>query len=632
MTPIYGNRYKSIKAMKKLLLLGLLLLTTFSIAAANPQPLPVDAAFALSAQLLDKDTIILQWTMAPKHYLYRDRLHFKVLEPSHAEIGKIIFPTGQFKQDEIFGKYEVYADKLAIPVPVYHADLNHTVVEVNYQGCSADGYCYPPTSRQLQVNFNKNNLAIINATPAKSTDATATINPQEQPFFDLLSDHHLATLLCAFFGFGILLSLTPCVLPMIPILSGIIVGKQKTALHGKTFRLSVVYVLSMATTYAVAGMLVGWLGGSVQAVFQKPWVIIAFSLLFILLALSFFGLYSLKLPTRFEECINNISRHQKSGHYLGVAVMGCLATLIVSPCVTPALVGVLSYISKTGNAALGGFALFTMGLGMGVPLLILGFAGGKLLPKAGAWMQTMEYLFGVLFLAIAIWMLDRLLPPPLTLMLWSALLIICAVYLGALSATPTGGFGKLQKGCGLVLLVYGFLLAMSATQGNHLLQPWAHTNAATQSSTVFFTPVKTLTDVEAALVSAKSSKKMLLLDFYADWCISCKEMEKETFQNKAVMAALKNFIVLRADVTKGDIADKQLLQHFQVIAPPTFLIFNSQGQPIKNLTRVGQMDATEFLKYLKIALFSVSTYSEGNTKPPYLQISQQVHNDILTTT
>lgn len=590
--------------MRKLLyflyLTLLLFISGSAIALTTQEPLPVDQAFVLSTKLFGQDTVILNWKMAPGHYLYRDRFHVNILKPANAEIGHIIFPAGQPKEDQIFGKYQVYANVLGLPIPIIHPDPQNTLLEITYQGCSENAYCYPPTTREVQINFSQGTTSILNTSAKVPTQTSDRENgtTQEQLFLDVFSDHHLASLLLAFLGFGMLLSLTPCVLPMIPILSGIIVGHQKTMMRGKIFRLSLVYVLSMAITYAIAGVLVGWLGGNVQSVFQKPWVILLSSLIFILLALSFFGLYTIKLPARFEARIANMSHHQKSGHYLGVAVMGCLATLIISPCVTPALVGVLAYISKTGNAALGGIALFSMGIGMGVPLLIIGIAGKKLLPKAGPWMQTVEYIFGVLFLGMAIWMLDRLIPPSVILMLWASLLIVCSVYLGALSTTPSHGFGKLWKGLGLVLLTYGILLGIGAAQGNgSLLQPLSFSNSAPKKTTLF-TPVKTIADVEAALIRAQSLNKPVLLDFYATWCESCREMEITTFEDPKVIARLNDFVVLRADVTANDAIDKELMQYFQVIAPPTFLLFDQEGQLLKNATRAGKLNVEEFLAYL----------------------------------
>lgn len=590
--------------MKKLLCAGLLLCCSL-LAWANPsqQPLPAEQAFAISASLFGHDTVVVDWTIAPNHYLYRDRFHFKVISPATASIGQILYPAGIPKQDEIFGKYQVYENTLKLPVPVIHFDPENTVLEVSYQGCAEDGYCYPPISHQLRINFTQGTVTLTPSDTSSPVMTKAPRNTQEKVFLDVFSDHHIIVSLLLIFGSGILLSFTPCVLPMIPILSGIIVGHQKTIMAGKAFRLSLVYVLSMALTYAAAGMVVGWLGSSVQSMFQTPAVIVTFSLLFVLLALSFFGLYSIKLPAKFEEKIANISHHQKSGHYLGVAAMGCLATLIVSPCITPALVGILTYISKTGNAALGGAALFSLGLGMGLPLLLIGAAGHKLLPKAGAWMNTVEYIFGVLFLAMAIWMLDRLISPTVELMLWAALLISCAVYMGALSGTPNQGWGKLWKGLGLLMLIYGILLTVGAAQGNdNPLRPLSG-NGKNQPSTTTaagsFIPVKNLADIETAVKQAQAEKKPVLLDFYADWCVSCQIMERSTFRDPKVVAALANFIVLKADVTHNDAAAKGLLQHFGVIAPPTFLLFNARGELMAHLKRVGEMNAEEFLGYLQ---------------------------------
>lgn len=589
--------------MKKWLTITFLLAySLLATAAPSQQPLPADQAFSLSAKLFGNDTVVMQWKMAPGHYLYRERLQVHVLQPANAKIGQILYPPGQPKHDAIFGDYQIYTDTLSLPIPIIHPDPTHTVLTVTYQGCAEDGYCYPPITQQLSINFSVTTVTLA-GNNSTSTPA-AQNNSQEQRFIDLLSEKHIVTLLLAFFGFGILLSFTPCVLPMVPILSGIIVGHQKTIMAGKTFRLSLVYVLSMALTYAVAGVLIGWAGGSVQTLFQQPWVIVLFSLLFVLLALSFFGLYTLRLPTKFEERIANISRHQKSGHYLGVAIMGCLATLIVSPCVTPALVGVFGYISKTGDAVLGGAALFALGLGMGLPLLAIGVAGGKLLPRAGAWMKTLEHLFGVLFLAVAIWMLERIIPGPVTLLLWATLLISCAVYMGALSPTPTHSWGKLWKGLGLLLLVYGILLVIGSAQGNsNLWQPIAlHHNATSQADDITITPVKSMAELDAALAQATTKHKPILLDFYASWCVSCQIMERTTYKHPQVQAILANFTVLKADVTRNDAAAKALMQHFQVIAPPTFVIFNARGELLPNLTRVGEMNSQEFSAYLQQVL------------------------------
>ncbi len=568
------------------------------LATASQQPMPVDQAFSISAKPFGSDTVLLHWTIAPKHYLYRERFSFKPLKPEQASVGSILLPLGIPKEDTIFGKYQVFAKDLTIPVPLIHADSTDTQLQVKYQGCSEEGYCYPPTTRVININFTAGTAQLV-----ASPKPPAAIADQQDKFIRLLSGHHLITILLGFLGFGILLSFTPCVLPMLPILSGIIVGHQKTITTGKAFRLSVVYVLSMALTYAIAGVLVGMIGGSVQATLQKPWVLILSSLLFVLLALSFFGLYQIKLPARFEEKIANLSRHQKSGHYAGVAIMGCLASLIISPCVTPALVGVLSYIGQSGNALFGGIALFALGLGMGFPLLLVGAAGGKLLPKAGAWMKTVESVFGVLFLGMAIWILSRIIPAQITLVLWASLLIISAIYLGAFSSNPVHGWQKLWKGSGIIMLVYGILMIVGAAQGNiDPLRPLSlgNTPHVTQQEQQrpLFVRVKTPEDVASAIQTAKGQGRPTLLDFYADWCVSCIEMERSSFRDPEVLAALEQFIRLKADVTHNNPEDKSMMQHYQVVAPPTLLFFSPKGDLMTSLTLVGKVDKQVLLAHL----------------------------------
>lgn len=581
----------------KCVLAGLLLLLS-SFGLANPplKPLPVEQAFVTSAELFGDDTIVLSWKIAPRHYLYRERFHFNVTYPNAASIGNILLPPGEFKEDGVFGKYQIYAHAVSIPLPIIHPNLEKTQVTINYQGCSEDGYCYPPTAKLVSVNFVTRTIKIdpINTSVNKS-------NTQQEQFVGILAHERLFTTLLAFLGFGILLSFTPCVLPMLPILSGIILGHKDKMTAGKAFRLSVVYVLSMSLTYAIAGIFAALLGSSIQSAFQKPWVIILFSLFFVVLALSFFGFYHIRIPARLEERISNVSRHQRSGHYISVAIMGCLATLIVSPCVTPALVGVLTYIGQTGNAFLGGIVLFTLAFGMGIPIIIAGTAGGKLLPKAGMWMTTLEHSFGVLFLGLAIWMLQRILPEQVTLLLWAALFMVSAIYMGAFAPTSESGWNKLWKGVGLVLFSYGILMLVGAAQGNgNPLQPLRVT-ALPQERTVnkpLFTRVTDLAAIKQAIDSAKMQHKSVVIDFYADWCISCKEMEQGVFQDPKVRAALQQVVALQVDVTENNQKDKSVMQYFNVIAPPTMLFFNAQGQWLSDKTLVGEIKSEQLLKQL----------------------------------
>lgn len=593
---------------KFLYTLGLLLFGFTIFADPKPhQPMPVDQAFVLSANTFGKDTVVIQWKIAPKHYLYRERIQYKILKPKNAAIGSVLLPLGTLKEDAIFGRYQVFANNVVIPIPIINPDPTNTQLQVSYQGCSEDGYCYPPKTKEITIDFNAGTTSVSNPNFPALSSSIGPAPGQEKKILALLSDPHRITALFAFLGFGILLSFTPCVLPMLPIISGIIVGQQKTITTGKAFRLSLVYVLGMAITYAIAGVLIGIIGGSIQATLQKSWILILFSSLFVLLALSFFGLYQIKLPARFEEKIATISRHQKSGHYIGVAIMGCLASLIVSPCVTPALVGVLTYIGQTGNALFGGLTLFMLGLGMGLPLLIVGTAGGKLLPKAGAWMKSVETVFGVLFLGMAIWILNRILPPQVTLLLWATLLIISAIYLGALSSTPNHGWGKLWKGSGIIMLVYGILMIVGAAQGNtNPLQPLSWNIAASTQTPPVFAQAETPEAVTEALKTAKKQGKPVFLDFYAKWCVSCVEMEHSTFKDPAVLASLSHFINLRADVTHNSAQDQKIMQTYQVIAPPTMLFFSPNGELLNKFTLVGKVDTAAFLSHLQSILHESS--------------------------
>lgn len=579
--------------MKKLGAFLLLLLLPSLASLASVQPLAADQAFLLSTQLAPNNTIIFNWNIAAKHYLYQQRFSFKILHPQTAKTGSIAFPPAETRQDDILGTYQVYTNTVSIPVPIVNAGNDNVILLVSYQGCSEDGYCYPPVSHEVIANFIKN-IATTDVTTAKPALETSKITK-------LLAEKNLGLIFLAFVGFGILLSFTPCVLPMIPILSGIILGHGHSISTGKAFRLSLTYVLSMSVTYAIAGILVGYIGGSLQTLFQKPWVIILFSVIFVLMALSMFGLYNLEPPKKLEALLAKVSAHQNKGHYIGVAIMGCLGTLIVSPCVTPALIAALSYISQKGDMWLGGVSLFATGLGMGIPLLLIG-TSAKLIPKAGHWMVTVKTFLGVILLAMAIFMLSRILPGRMIMLLWALLLIGCAIYLGALSNGSKAGWQKFWRGVGLAMLVYGVVLIIGSAMGNSdPFKPFAKKEI---SETIFFQRVKTIQDLNEALNRAKLENKPVILDFYADWCVSCKEMDHTTFANNSVKETLKNFIVLRADVTANDDDDKNLMSNYNVIAPPTILFF-AKGLEIKNLRIVGALGPNDFMQYLQQAIIAV---------------------------
>ena len=411
----------------------------------------------------------------------------------------------------------------------------------------------------------------------------------------------------AFFGFGLLLAFTPCVFPMIPILSSLIAGQGATLTRRRALLLSLTYVLAMAATYTIAGVLAALLGQNLQIWFQNPWILAVFSGMFVVLALSMFGLYELQLPATLQNRLVDWSNQQRGGHHVGVAVMGLLSALIVGPCVAPPLIGVLTFIAVTGDLALGAAALFALSLGMGAPLLLIGASAGHWLPRAGHWMERIKAVFGVLLLAVALWLLDRILPATASMALWATLLIVTATYMGVLQPVAHGApaWRTLIKGLGLVLLIYGILLLVGVASGGR--DPWqplrgvrliaSAAGEASATTESLFHPVKTMADVERAVRAANGQPVML--DFYADWCVSCRELERETFTDPAVQATLAGMTVLRADVTANDDDDQALLKHFGIIGPPALLFFGPEGTERREYRRVGFIDATQFNQHVQ---------------------------------
>jgi len=568
--------------------------------------LPPDEAFRFFAEVRDANTLWVGWQIADGYYLYREKFKLALVGASGVTLGNYGIPRGEPKHDEDFGAVEVFHREIGFSVPLSRADGRPVNIQLqaNYQGCAEKGVCYPPMQKTASLDLPAGSAGTV---AAAATNPAEPVSEQDRIASALQSDSVWATVL-SFLGFGLLLAFTPCIFPMIPILSGIIVGHGHTITTGRAFMLSLSYVLASALAYTVFGVLAGLFGSNLQALFQEPGVIAAFSVLFVLLALSMFGVYTLQMPAFIQSRIVSVSNRQHGGTLAGAAVMGALSALIVGPCVAAPLAGALIYIGQTGDAVLGGLALFALGLGMGVPLLIIGASAGKLLPKAGTWMNAVKAAFGVGLLAIAVWLLERILPAAASMFLWAMLLIIPAIYLGALDALPhpVSGWRRLWKGVGIVMLAYGVLLLIGvASDSTDPLQPLRGmyaTTAKAASRSMAFQKVKNIDDLNQKVAAAEGAGKWVMLDFYADWCISCKEMERYTFADPKVRDALDDVVLLQADVTQNSADDQALLKSFGLIGPPATLFFGPDREERKPFRVVGYMKADEFLGHLQKVL------------------------------
>ena len=565
--------------------------------------LPPDQAFQFFATVKDASMLHVNWEIAEGYYLYREQIRLELINAADVKIGNYTIPRGTPKQDEAFGQVETFHNELGFDLPIIRANSSAQTItlQAKYQGCADRGVCYPPMTKKIDLELP----AAQNITPIAATHSNPALSEQDQIVQSLQQDS-LAMTLLSFFGFGLLLSMTPCIFPMIPILSGIIVGHGNSITTARAFFLSLSYVVASAFTYTVFGILAALFGSNLQTTFQQPWIIGLFSAIFVLLSLSMFGFYELELPNSIKTRLHNSSEKHRDGSLWGAAIMGALSSLIVGPCVAAPLAGALIYIGQTGNAVLGGGALFAMGLGMGVPLLLLGASAGKLLPKAGTWLYSTKAVFGVIMLAVAVWMLSRILPPAITILLWAMLLILPAIYLSAIDPLPekSSGWRKLWKGVGLMMLAYGLLLLIGFSMGNNNplkpLQGFSVNNAqAAEEKGLAFERVASLAALEARIEQASANHQPVMLDFYADWCISCKEMEAYTFTDPKVKQALAGFVLLQADVTKNSDDDKALLAKFNLIGPPAILFFGADNQENATLRVIGYQDAETFMKTLQ---------------------------------
>jgi thiol:disulfide interchange protein DsbD len=503
---------------------------------------------------------------------------------------------------------EVYHEDVFATLPLARAtpEALELELEVKYQGCADGGICYMPVTRMLTVS-----LPTATAVTALSGVAPGNAAPQSEQarLAQLISSAGMWVVLATFFGAGLLLAFTPCVLPMVPILSGIIAGDGDNVSPSRGFTLALAYVGGMAVIYTAAGIAAAAVGVQLQAVFNQPWVLSLFAGLFVVLALGMFGLFDLQMPSSIQTRLAAVSGRQKRGTIVGAFVMGALSSLIVTACVAPPLVATLTVIGQSGDLLRGGAALFALSLGMGAPLLAVGASAGKLMPKAGPWMVAVKNAFGFMMLGLAIWMLSRILPGPVTLALWGVLVFMAGVYLGGLTTlTPeSAATQKLGKGFGLLGVIYGAVLVLgSLAGGNSLLQPLSGIGLGKQSASIEargldFRRIKTVEDLDAALAAAAAQGKSAMLDFYADWCVSCIEMEHYTFTDPGVQEALSNTLLLQADVTANDPQDQALLRQFGVFGPPTIIFFGPDGLERDGFEVVGFMDAQDFAAHVQRA-------------------------------
>lgn len=580
-----------------------------SFAEATVPPLAADQAFAVSTTITRANELFVEFRIAPGYYLYAKHvsLKFKPQIPS-----TITIPQGDLKYDPDRGNYEVLSGDVLVPINL-QAHVQKVQLDIAYQGCSQDGFCYPPMHKTMLLNMmTKTITPVADISSDTTTQSASTMKDPITSLSSLLTNQngvqalfqtqHLGLLLLIFVGLGLLLAFTPCVLPMIPILTSIIVGQKKSVSTKKAFLLSSTYVLGTAITYAIAGLIAASMGNSLQVWLQKPWIILLTSALFGLLALSLFGVYSLQFPQRWQNRITQLSNQQQGGSYVGVLLMGILSTLIVSPCVTAPLVGVLMYIGRSGDLLLGASALFAMGIGMGIPLLFIGTSAGKWLPKTGSWMEAVKKAVGILMLGMAIWLCSRVVSPVIAQVLWGLLLLGTALFFAFYLPSLIGkhhlnrSFGAIVGCAGLFLMVSGTGLSTITNHGMAVKQSISHP----------FTIVKNIDDLNKQLADAQASGRSVILDFYADWCESCVVMDRNVFDKPDVQKVLANYVLLRADLTNNTMADETLLKHFAVVAPPTVLFFDGKGREINSQRIVGEVNAKEFLSRINFVAASAS--------------------------
>jgi len=579
---------------------------------ATREFLPVEEAFQLTIERAEADAIFVNFQIADGYYLYRDKTRFE-LQGDAATLAPLELPRGVMKDDPYIGKTEIWPGSLAVRVPLIRRSAEPADLKLvtYFQGCADKGICYPPTSKVLAFRLPKPSTATVGQPADRTgTKAAATAAPKQAPPRADAKTFVLA--LITAFGTGLLLTFTPCVLPMIPILSSIIVGSGNTVTKLRGGLLSGSYVLGTAVTYTAGGIVAGATGDQLQSYFQNPWAIGTASAIFVALALSMFGFYELQMPSFIQSRLQQGTQRLKGGSFVGTFVLGLISALIVGACVSPLLITALGVAIASHDPVLGGAIMFAMALGMGVFLVAIGIGAGFLLPKAGAWMDKVKHAFGVMLIAVAIYLLG-VLPEVPVLLLWAALLIVTAMFMGATDSLPPGtnGWRRVWKGVGIIMLVWGVVALIGGLAGERdifrpipmsALQRLASGGSGAPGSApqaeLRFQRVATASELDAQLARATAAKQPLMLDYYATWCTDCVRMEKTTFRDPGVVKALTRFVLIKADVTENDDNSRALKQRFGIFGPPATLLFDPQGRELRDLRFYGYRAADEFLATL----------------------------------
>lgn len=578
----------------------------FDFMKGEPELMPVDQAFVFDSKQ-EGNQVKLNWVIADGYYMYRDKLKFSV---NGAELGTVALPKGKPHEDEYFGKQEVYYTYVDIPVGLKQADENATLT-VTFMGCAEGKLCYPPTKHEVVLKAIAANDGLIAGAESTTTTEQTSTEPstadkantqpitQQDTLSQMLSNDSLIWTLVIFFGLGVGLALTPCVFPMYPILSGIIVGQGQKLSTAKAFTLSMAYVQGMAITYSILGLVVASAGLKYQAALQHPAVLVVLAILFFVLSLSMFGLYDLKLPSSWQEKMNSVSNNQKGGNLVGVFLMGVISGLVASPCTTAPLSGALVYVAQTGDLLQGFLALYVLSMGMGLPLLIIGTSGGKLLPRAGAWMDIIKTIFGFLLIAVSIVMLGRIWTGVVSDVLWSLWGVSFTGYLMHQNKLSEFNWKQTVRSVLLTLaLLASFSYGFQAVMGHFGFNNNSVGTAATTEEVHGFKRIKSIEDLEQEIAAATAQGKPVMLDLYADWCVACKEFEAITFKDANVLARMNKIVLLQADVTKSDKVDVALLEKYNVLGLPTLLMFNEQGEQREDLRVTGFMGPKDFATHL----------------------------------